>query len=107
MARLLEMGLEPYRITSAMYGVLAQRLLRRLNTDDSPERYHGRIPVAEFVPMTALLRAAVLTGADASELQQIAAKEDDYSSLRDSADSLVAQQLTDFAEVRRVLGETA
>src|SRR5207237_4547246 len=30
-ARLLEMGLEPYRITSALYGVIAQRLLRKLN----------------------------------------------------------------------------
>ena len=39
-----------------------------------------------------------------TELQQVAAKEDDYSSLRDSADSLVAQHLTDDAEVQRVLG---
>ena len=39
------------------------------------------------------------------ELQQIAAKEDDYSSLRDSADSLVAQHFTDQAEADRVLGD--
>jgi general secretion pathway protein E len=104
-SRLLEMGLEPYRITSALYGVLAQRLLRRLNTDHSPQRYRGRVPVAEFVPITAMLRAAILTGADSTELQQVAAKEDDYSSLRDSADSLVAQHFTDLAEVRRVLGD--
>jgi type II secretory ATPase GspE/PulE/Tfp pilus assembly ATPase PilB-like protein len=106
-ARLMEMALEPYRITSALYGVLAQRLLRRIAThsNGSPEsRYRGRIPAAEFVPLTPMLRAAILTGADASELQQIAAKEDDYSSLRDSADSLVAQHFTDIAEVRRVLG---
>ena len=104
------MGLETYRITSALYGVLAQRLLRRLATDSNDShdsRYRGRIPAAEFVPLTAMLRAAILTGADASELQQVAAKEDDYSSLRDSANSLVAQHLTDLAEVRRVLGEVA
>jgi type II secretory ATPase GspE/PulE/Tfp pilus assembly ATPase PilB-like protein len=106
-ARLIEMGLEPYRITSALCGVLAQRLLRRLSTDDLPQRYAGRIPAAEFVPITPMLRAAILTGADASELQQIAAKEEDYSSLRDSADSLVAQHFTDLAEVRRVLGESS
>jgi type II secretory ATPase GspE/PulE/Tfp pilus assembly ATPase PilB-like protein len=70
-------------------------------------QYKGRIPAAEFVPMTAMLRAAILTGADASELQQVAAKEEDYSSLRDSADSLVAQHLTDHAEVRRVLGDAS
>src|SRR5438552_16721888 len=44
-ARLLEMGLEPYRITSALYGVVAQRLLRRLDPDS--EKYKGRIPAAE------------------------------------------------------------
>jgi type II secretory ATPase GspE/PulE/Tfp pilus assembly ATPase PilB-like protein len=75
-ARLLEMGLEPYRITSALHGVIAQRLLRRLSVDR----------------------------ADASEIQQTAARQDDYSSLRDSADSLVAQHLTDLAEVERVFG---
>jgi type II secretory ATPase GspE/PulE/Tfp pilus assembly ATPase PilB-like protein len=103
-ARLLEMGLEPYRITSALYGVIAQRLLRRRNTSGKPGRYRGRIPAAEFVPLTAHLRAAILTGADAVEIQQVAAKEDDYSSLRDSADSLGAQNLTDEQEVARVLG---
>ncbi len=114
-ARLLEMGLEPYRITSAMYGVVAQRLLRRtvkpqaamgdrLSSEKLSLRYKGRIPVAEFVAMTAGIRSAVLIGADASEIQQIAAKEEDYSSLRDSADSLVAQLFTDNAEVERVLG---
>jgi type II secretory ATPase GspE/PulE/Tfp pilus assembly ATPase PilB-like protein len=105
-ARLLEMGLESYRITSALHGVLAQRLVRRLNTNHAPQRYKGRVPVAEFVPMTPHLRAAILTGADANELQHVAAKEDDYSSLRDSADSLVAQHFTDHAEVERVLGTT-
>src|SRR5206468_6243084 len=30
-ARLLEMGLEPYRITSALHGILAQRLLRKVS----------------------------------------------------------------------------
>jgi type II secretory ATPase GspE/PulE/Tfp pilus assembly ATPase PilB-like protein len=103
-ARLLEMGLEPYRVTSSLYGVIAQRLLRRLNTTGKPGRYGGRIPAAEFVPLTAHLRAAILTGADAVEIQQVAAKQDDYSSLRDSADSLVAQHLTDEQEVARVLG---
>jgi general secretion pathway protein E len=124
-ARLLEMGLEPYRITSALYGVVAQRLLRRtakppfgcaqgqrqaaggdrLSSESLLARYKGRIPVAEFVGMTAGIRSAVLIGADAAEIQQIAAKEEDYSSLRDSADSLVAQLFTDNAEVERVLGD--
>jgi type II secretory ATPase GspE/PulE/Tfp pilus assembly ATPase PilB-like protein len=130
-ARLLEMGLEPYRITSALNGVVAQRLLRRLGKDEGdlkseisnssfiPEgsgsrmldphpsslTYKGRVPAAEFVPMTGSLRAAILERADAEQLQQIAARETNYSSLRDSAHSLVARHFTDLAEVERVLGE--
>src|SRR3954463_3094207 len=104
-ARLLEMGLEPYRITSSLHGVVAQRLLRKLADDPRGfSRYKGRVPAAEFVPLSEQLRAAILMRADAGELQEIAARQEDYSSLRDSADSLVAQQLTDLAEVRRVLG---
>jgi type II secretory ATPase GspE/PulE/Tfp pilus assembly ATPase PilB-like protein len=116
-ARLLEMGLEPYRITSALHGVMAQRLLRRLADDQGglpaasrlpqssmPSRYRGRTPIAEFVKMTPALRAAILDHADADALQKIAAKTEGYLSLRDSADSLVAQQLTDAEELQRVLG---
>jgi type II secretory ATPase GspE/PulE/Tfp pilus assembly ATPase PilB-like protein len=99
-ARLLEMGLEPYRVTSSLYGVVAQRLLRRLMDG----RYQGRIPAAEFVPIAPELRAAVLAGADAAELQRIAASAPGHSSLRDSAHSLVARHLTDDAELERVLG---
>jgi type II secretory ATPase GspE/PulE/Tfp pilus assembly ATPase PilB-like protein len=35
-ARLFEMGLEPYQITSALYGVVAQRLVRRLSVAWAP-----------------------------------------------------------------------
>jgi general secretion pathway protein E len=119
-ARLLEMGLEPYRITSTLQGVMAQRLLRRLAGDEEglaassrsqmsrelplEPRYRRRLPIAEFVGMSAELRAGILNHADAAALQQIAAKLEGYSSLRDSADSLVAQQLTTAEEVWRVLG---
>lgn len=104
-ARLLEMGLEPYRITSALYGVIAQRLLRRLNRECSNgQKYKGRIPAAEFVPLGPALRAGILRGADADELQRIAGSQDGHSSLRHAAHSLVAQHLTDDAEVQRVLG---
>jgi len=110
-ARLLEMGLEPYRITSALYGVIAQRLLRKLERHWEGElrppkgHYKGRVPAAEFVPMTGSLRRAILERADADQLQQIASREAGYSSLRDSAESLVLDNLTDAAEVERVLGK--
>jgi len=57
--RLVDMGMEPYKIASALRGVVAQRLMRRLclacrqpATDPVPER------VARFIPAgTALFRA--------------------------------------------------
>jgi len=110
-ARLLEMGLEPYRITSTLFGVISQRLLRKLNTEASGNgsgreirHYRGRVPAAEFVPLSAALRRAILAGADAAELQRLAAAQPGHVSLRNSADALVTQGLTDIDEVNRALG---
>ena len=58
-SRLIEMGAEPYQITSAIFGVASQRLLRRKEGDG----YRDRVPAAEFVRMDPLLRAAVLRSA--------------------------------------------
>jgi type II secretory ATPase GspE/PulE/Tfp pilus assembly ATPase PilB-like protein len=102
-ARLLEMGLEPYRITSALHGVVAQRLLRKRD-DADPKRYRGRVPVAEYLPMSAGVRAAVLRRADADAIQKIASSSETYRSLRQCAMELVACAVTDDAEVVRVLG---
>jgi type II secretory ATPase GspE/PulE/Tfp pilus assembly ATPase PilB-like protein/CheY-like chemotaxis protein len=58
--RLVDMGMEPYKIASALRGVVAQRLMRRLcelcaqpSEDPVPER------MARFVPPGAKLRKAV------------------------------------------------
>jgi general secretion pathway protein E len=119
-ARLFEMGLEPYQITSALYGVVAQRLVRRLSVAWAPRpreqeaeptvgepptpRYVGRVPVAEIVTIDAALRAAILTRADIDALTCIYNKQPGYASLRDAANDLVKRNLTDTAEVTRVLG---
>jgi type II secretory ATPase GspE/PulE/Tfp pilus assembly ATPase PilB-like protein len=124
-ARLLEMGLEPYRITSALHGVLAQRLLRKIESTEAIEPpaeaggceghgglsrpvgttlYRGRVPIAEYVAMNPGLRAAILAGADAGEIQRIASQSEEYVSLRDCAAAMIAQGLTDEAEMIRVLG---
>jgi type II secretory ATPase GspE/PulE/Tfp pilus assembly ATPase PilB-like protein len=120
-ARLLEMGIEPYQITSAVYGVLAQRLVRQLvarATSPCEKRdgtgrlpvprgtYAGRIPVAEFVSLDPLVRRAILDRADAETLASIYQKQPGYSSLRGAARKLVADGVTDEAEATRVLGPT-
>ncbi|MGN6368818.1 MAG: GspE/PulE family protein [Phycisphaerae bacterium] len=100
-ARLLEMAIEPYQITSTLFGVLTQRLVRRR----AGGGYQGRLPLAEFATLTPALRAAILRRADAEELRQILKSTPTHETLRQSAETLVAANLTDREEVRRVLGE--
>lgn len=99
-ARLLEMGIEPYQLTSALHGILAQRLLRRRTADG----YRGRVPVAEFASLAGSLRDRILARADGTELQAAIAEQEGYRSLRQSAEDLAKAGVTDAAEIGRVLG---
>ena len=101
MARLLEMGVPPYVVSSAIFGVVSQRLLRR----KADGGYRGRMPVGEFVRMDDELRRAVLRQADASELAKAYSQQSGYRPMRAAAGDLIEAALTDAAEVRRVLGE--
>ncbi len=100
-ARLLEMGVEPFVITTAMRGVLSQRLLRRADADGNPAA--GRVVCAEWMPMSAPLRAAVHQRADV-EVLAAAAAEGGYRTLREEAQALVKAGVTTQQEVDRVLG---
>jgi len=102
-ARLLEMGLEPYQITSALFGMISQRLLRRRAGDG----YRGRVPAAEFVANDDTLRAAILRRADAATLRQAYHRQDGYVPMRTVAQNLVESGVTDQEEVRRALGADA
>jgi type II secretory ATPase GspE/PulE/Tfp pilus assembly ATPase PilB-like protein len=109
--RLLEMGVEPFVLTSAIRGVLAQRLLRRTCDACSGQRcadcrdtgYRGRVVVAEWVPMAPALRDAVLARADGERLAD-AADGAGYGDLWSVAARLVERGLTTRQEVDRVLG---
>jgi type II secretory ATPase GspE/PulE/Tfp pilus assembly ATPase PilB-like protein len=99
--RLLEMGVEPFVATTAVRGVLAQRLLRR-RAPDGPG-YAGRVVVAEWLPTTPALKAAILRRADGEELEAAAAR-DGHRTLRQEAERLVEEGVTSREEVDRVLG---
>jgi type II secretory ATPase GspE/PulE/Tfp pilus assembly ATPase PilB-like protein len=116
-ARLLEMGIEPYQITSCIAGVLSQRLVRQLRREavstppviavdpaNIDSRYKGRLPIAEFATIDAASRAAILQHADAQTLQQLFTRQPGYQSLQSAAAELVERGQTDRAEVDRVLG---
>jgi general secretion pathway protein E len=100
-ARLLEMRLEPYQISSALWGVVVQRLLRRR---DASGAYRGRLPVAELAVMDAPLRQALLEQADADRLQGVVGRQEQFVPMATVAHELVTRGLTDTAEVERVLG---
>jgi type II secretory ATPase GspE/PulE/Tfp pilus assembly ATPase PilB-like protein len=100
-ARLLEMGVPPYVVSSAIFGVASQRLLRR----KADGGYRGRMPVTEFVRIDDELRRAILRQADANELEKAYSQQSEYRPMRAVAGDLVNAGLTDAAEARRVLGE--
>jgi len=133
MARLMEMGVKPYQLTSAIFGIVSQRLLRKLSPgrdllspglqpqvlseNASEDRglkpaawqgatgYRGRIPIAEFVTMEDALRHAILDRSDAVTLEKIYAQQPAFRPMRSAAGDCIRGGLTDEAEVRRVLGE--
>ncbi len=88
-ARLLEMGLEPYQITSALFGVLTQRLLPRIaaremaGVADAPAA--GRVPIAEFITVDSALRQCILQRGDVDSLKKCYTSRPGYVSLRESA----------------------
>jgi type II secretory ATPase GspE/PulE/Tfp pilus assembly ATPase PilB-like protein len=99
-SRLIEMQLEPYQITSAMFGIVSQRLLRRT----SSAGYQGRIPVAEIVESDEALRQAILARADAATLRGIYAQQARFVPMNRVAQALIAEGKTDREEAVRVLG---
>jgi general secretion pathway protein E len=111
--RLLEMGIEPYVLTSGLRGILNQRLLRRLcescrnPSAGCPEcvgtGYRGRMLVAELLTIDAALRHTILAKADAQTLEAVAAKSG-WRTIRQAADEAVAGGRTTPDEVLRVLG---
>jgi type II secretory ATPase GspE/PulE/Tfp pilus assembly ATPase PilB-like protein len=99
-ARLMEMGAEPYQITSAIHGIVSQRLLRRI----TPAGYRGRVPIAEFARVDETIRSAILSREIGQSLEQLFAKRAGFKTLLQAAEELVKNGVTDMAEVRRVLG---
>ncbi|MHC4954088.1 MAG: GspE/PulE family protein [Planctomycetota bacterium] len=99
-ARLLDMGVEPFVLTAAVKGVLAQRLVRR---SDGNGGYDGRVPIAQWMPVGPAVRRALLARAGGDALDAAVA-EDGGETLRAAAERAMASGLTTQEEVNRVLG---
>jgi general secretion pathway protein E len=131
-SRLLDMGIEPYLLTSGLKTVVLQRLVRKLCECASPlatmdtlglpvsqarqaaacdlcrhTGYHGRLVLAELLPpLSGPLRQAILQRNDTSDLAKLAVSSGMTSIFQRACAAVEAGQ-TDPTEVRRVLGFTA
>jgi type IV pilus assembly protein PilB len=118
--RLMNLGLEPYRIAESLTGILAQRLVRQLcpgcrvttRREVAPgpgcdacskTGYVERVPVAELLTPNDDIRMVIARGATAVEIRQ-AMRQAGMPAMRDHGRQLVAQGITSLEEVTRVLG---
>ncbi|MBN1766487.1 MAG: type II/IV secretion system protein [Sedimentisphaerales bacterium] len=119
--RLLEMGIEPYQVTSSTLGVLNQRLARKLcpackaqNPETREFRamgchdcfqtgYHDRILIAELVRLDGQLRKAVLAKADLDDMEQVISARG-HMDIRQDCIRLVRQGITTHDELNKVCG---
>ena len=127
MTRLADIGVAPYKIATAVKGVLAQRLLRRLCScragvardlprvaEPSPTRcaqcgghgYRGRLPIVEVLLASPELERAIASGDAADRLVEIG-RAGGMRSLWDSGQAHVAAGNTSIAELLRVAAAPA
>ncbi|MDH4061226.1 MAG: type II secretion system ATPase GspE [Aquincola sp.] len=119
--RLIDMGVEPYLLSSSLLGVLAQRLVRKLCTSckrrdergiwhpvgcDECGRtgYKGRTGVYEMMTADDTVRALVHNRAAESQLF-VAAEAAGLKPMREDGERLVAEGVTSLEEVLRVTRE--
>ena len=104
--RLLDIGIEPFLVTSSLLGVMAQRLVRRLATPEEQaetgQQYRGRMGVYELMRMNDELRTLTAQRADGVLLME-AAKRAGFKPMIEDAKMKAAKGMTDEAEIRRVL----
>ncbi|MHC4654543.1 MAG: GspE/PulE family protein, partial [Planctomycetota bacterium] len=120
--RLLEMGIEPYQVTSSVSAVLNQRLARKLcskckrkikstragfqavGCDDCFNTgFKGRVLIAEMVQLDGQLRKAILAKADMEQLEDILESKGHTNMLEDGR-RLVSEGVTTQEELNKVCG---
>ena len=117
--RLLDMGVENFLVSSALFGVLSQRLVRKIctecggsgkNADGSKCRrcngsgYKGRSGIFELLLLNDEFRNAVNRNADSSELEAIAVKHG-MTTLREDGEAKVKAGITTQEELDRSAAE--
>jgi general secretion pathway protein E len=119
--RLIDMGVEPYLLSSSLLGVLAQRLVRKLcpvcKTADGRGRYHpvgcpacgnsgykGRTGIYELMVVDEKVSSLIHARAAESQLF-VAAESAGLRSMREDGERLITEGVTSPEEVMRVTRE--
>lgn len=130
--RLIDIGAEPYMLSSALVGVVAQRLMRKVcpycaQPEPLSQRqieflghdipgakkgagcgqchnsgYLGRTAIHEVLVVDKTMRKMIAEGAEAEEMKQYAIKNQGMKTLRMAAEILVQQGITSMEELERV-----
>lgn len=96
--RLINMGIEPYLISSVLRGAIAQRLVRKL--DRTGNGYKGRIVVSEEFLMDSTLENIINRGADQGEILQYLKSRNMVFLAQDAMDK-VHKKITTKEEIER------
>lgn len=130
--RLVDMGIEPYMISSSLVGIVAQRLVRKVcpmcgefapMTEEEisiagvhlPQvkhakgcrhcnntGYKGRVAIHEILMVDKNVRKMIVNGATVDEIKQYAIAEQGMNTLKKSALALVEEGVTTVEELLRV-----
>jgi general secretion pathway protein E len=109
-ARLIDLGVEPFLVASSLSAVLAQRLVRRCHQPchgrGCPEclgtGYRGRTGVFELLALDTELRELVGKRTTSTDIKD-AAQRKGMITLRDAGEGLAREGITSMAEVARVI----
>jgi general secretion pathway protein E len=115
--RLLDMGIEPFLLSSSLLGVVAQRLVRKLcphcrrhdgqlwhavGCDKCGHTgYQGRVGVYELLLTTDQIRAQIHNRASEADIRA-AAQKDGMRTMREDGERWLAEGITTQAELLRV-----
>ncbi|MFC5472361.1 type II secretion system ATPase GspE [Paraherbaspirillum soli] len=118
--RLLDMGIEPFLLSSSLLGVAAQRLVRKLCThcrrhdgetwhavgceQCGHTGYHGRVGVYELLLATDEIQSLIHNRASEAEIQQVAQR-NGMQTMRQDGERWLADGVTTQAELLRVTKE--
>ena len=111
--RLVDMGVEPFLISSSVIGVLSQRLVRTICTECKGKGckeclqtgFRGRIGIYELMIPIEEIRGLITAKASADQIRK-AATEAGMQLLREDGLKKVASEITTKEEVMRVTEET-